>query len=293
MACNLEHTEQIIRLYERAAAANRGLPLRAGNVVEISAAEADDVMITADLHGNQANFRSVLEIAALEEHPRRHLILQEVCHGGPCYPDGGCQSHAMLEHVARLKAEYPGRVHFILSNHELAELTDFPILKGNRLLNIVFRCGMQAAHGDAMERVRAAQLEFLRSCPLGARLPGGIFVSHSLPAEFDAHEFDLSVFERPLTENDYREYGSIFNLVWGRDYRPANAQAFAEAVGARLLIHGHDPCPQGYKAPNPLQIILDCCGTPASYLIVPTGEELSHAQLLKRIRFLPPSLHAR
>jgi hypothetical protein len=43
-------------------------------------------------------------------------------------------SHRMLEDVARLKVRYPDRFHFILSNHELAELTEFPIMKSRKLL---------------------------------------------------------------------------------------------------------------------------------------------------------------
>jgi hypothetical protein len=55
-------------------------------------------------------------LADLDRNPRRHLIMQEVCHGGPTYPDGGCKSHRMLEDVARLKVRYPERFHFLLSN---------------------------------------------------------------------------------------------------------------------------------------------------------------------------------
>lgn len=292
MSCRAHQLEETIHLFREAAAANRQTSARKGNVIMVSAHEADEVMVTADLHGHIGNFQSLLEIAALDDHPRRHLVMQEVCHGGPPYPDGGCQSHTLLEEMARLKLTYPDRFHFILSNHELAELTDFPILKGQRILNVAFRCGLLHAFGPEYERVREAALEFIRSCPLAVRLPNDIFISHSLPGAMDRQHFDRTIFDRPLEEDDFREYGSLFNLVWGRDYRPANAEAFAQAVGAKILIHGHDPCPQGYKAPNDLQIILDCCSTPATYLLVPTGEGLSHGHLVRQIRFLPPKVRS-
>jgi hypothetical protein len=285
MVATIEYIEDVIGVYGKAAKANQTTPSRQGNVVHITPEIADEVMITADLHGHRRNFNLIKRIAALDEHPRRHLIVQEVCHGGPTYPgNGGCMSHAMLEDVARLKARYPDRVHFLLSNHELAELTDYPILKSKKMLNLMFRLGMQEAYGPAADKVRLAYVEFIRTCPLAVRLPNRIFICHSLPEELDRRPFDRSVFERELEPADYQEHGDVFRLVWGRDYRSENAAAFAKMVDADVLIHGHDPCPAGYRAPNDKQIILDCCADKAAYLIVPVSQPLTHAEIVARIR---------
>lgn len=287
MVATIDFIEQVIATYRRAAEANLRTPGREGNVVHITDETADDVMITADIHGHRRNFNTIKKLAALDQNPRRHLILQEVCHGGPTYPsNGGCMSHAVLEDVAALKVRYPDRVHFLLSNHELAELTDYPILKSKRMLNLLFRLGMQEMYGPATEKVREAYLPFLRSCPLAVRLPGKVFVCHSLPEGVDSGGFDVSVFQRPLEALDFKEHGDVFDLVWGRDYRLENAQAFAKLVDADVLIHGHDPCPEGFRVPNSLQIILDCCGEKASYVILPTGRPLPHGQIVERIRKL-------
>jgi len=175
MVASIQFIEQVISNYRQATEANEDSPFRQGNVIVLDADDADDCMITADLHGHRRNYNKILKIADLENHPRRHLILQEVCHGGPTYPtNGGCMSHSMLEDVAKLKAQYPNRVHFLLSNHELAEMTDYPILKSKKMLNLMFRLGMQEMYGPATEKVREAYVAFLRSCPLAIRLPGGI-----------------------------------------------------------------------------------------------------------------------
>ncbi|MBW8886061.1 MAG: hypothetical protein JF612_15085, partial [Planctomycetia bacterium] len=78
-----------------AAAANRASAARRGNVVCLTRENADDCVIVADLHGNRLNFRKLLAVADMANQPRRHLIMQEVCHGGPEYPGemGGCMSH--------------------------------------------------------------------------------------------------------------------------------------------------------------------------------------------------------
>lgn len=287
MVATIEYIEQTIATYRRAAEANVRTPGREGNVIHLTPELADDVMVTADIHGHRRNFNAIKRIADLDRNPRRHLILQEVCHGGPTYPsNGGCMSHAVLEDVAALKAKYPERVHFLLSNHELAELTDYPILKSKRMLNLLFRLGMQEMYGAATEKVREAYLPFLRSCPLAVKLPGQVFVCHSLPEGVDKGGFDPGIFQRSLDALDLKEHGDVFDLVWGRDYRPENAQAFARLVDAKVLIHGHEPCPTGFQVPNSLQIILDCCAENATYVILPTRDPLDHAQIVERIRKL-------
>ena len=70
------------------------------------------------------------------------------------------------------------------------------------------------------------------------------------------------------------------NWFLGRDHWADNGRAFAAVVGANLLIHGHEPCPQGFATPNDTQVILDCCGPRASYLLLPVSEPLTHADLV-------------
>lgn len=285
MPATIEYIEDLIATLEKAAEANVQTPGREGTVVTLDDELAGDVMITADLHGHRSNFALIRRVANLDENPRRHLILQEVCHGGPAYPsNSGCMSHTMLEDVARLKAKYPDRVHFLMSNHELAELTDYPILKNRKMLNLLFRLGMQEMYGPATEKVRQSYLKFLRTLPSVIRLPGDVVVCHSAPNRVDSSGFDKSFMNRDYEPEDFAEHSPLFEMVWGRDYRPENAKAFAELIGAKVLIHGHDPCPEeGFRVPNDIQIILDCCARPATYLILPTDRALSHAEIVERI----------
>jgi hypothetical protein len=285
MVANIQYIESVIATYRTAAEANRKTETRQDNVIVLDADAAEDVMITADLHGHRRNYTLIQRIADLDNHPRRHLIMQEVCHGGPTNAtNGGCMSYMMLEDVAKLKVKYPQRFHFLMSNHEWAEVMDYPILKAKKMLNLMFRMGLQEAYGPATEKVREAYMEFLRSCPLAVRLPGGVFICHSAPENVDTMPFDASFFDRPLDPLDWQEHGDMFRMLWGRDYREENAQAFAKEVKAKVLIHGHDPCPEGYRVPNDTQIILDCCADKATYLILPTGAELTHKEIVDRIQ---------
>lgn len=287
MVASTEFIENLLEVLETATRQNYQTPGREGNILVLTPDMASDVMITADLHGHRRNFNQIKKIADLDKNPKRHLVLQEVCHGGPTYPsNGGCMSHGMLEDVAKLKVKYPERVHFMMSNHELSELTEYPILKTGKMLNLMFRLGIAEMYGGASEKIREGYLNFIRSLPLAIRLPGDILLTHSAPEKVDAKGFDNTVFDRELTPADLKEGTDVFQMVWGRDYRQENAEAFAKIVGAKVLIHGHTPCEKGFNVPNSIQIILDCCSRPASYVIIPAKEGLTQKDVVDRIKML-------
>jgi hypothetical protein len=286
MVASLQYVENVVDTFNRAADANRQMPGRQGCTIFLTPELADEVMVTGDIHGHRRNFNRLRRIAALDKNPRRHLVLQEVCHGGPCYPNNGCMSHALLEDVAELVVEHPQQVHLILGNHELAELTDFPIRKNNQLLNLVFRLGLRHMYGQGEEPVRQAISRFLWTCPLTIRLPQGVMIAHSLPEFVDSRGFDPSVLLRDPGPDDGIEGRDVFRLVWGRDYRHENVSAFCDIVGAELLITGHEPCREGFLTPNDRQVILDCCSEKAAYAILPLQAELTHAELVRRVEVL-------
>jgi hypothetical protein len=266
-------------------------PNRLGNIIALTPEIADEILITADLHGHRENFERIVELADLDQNPRRHLVLQEVCHGGPQDGEGGCQSHLMLGDVAELKNRYPGRVHYLMSNHELSELTDYPLMKGGAIWMIAFRLGIKNTFGDDWESVLLAYKEFIASCPLGICLPSEIFISHSLPENVPERGFDASVFRRPLSPADLDIEGPVGQLVWGRDYRSENAAAFADLVRARTLIHGHTPCDGGFNIlRNSRQIVLDCCRNDAAYLQLPVSHTLHFDQIASHVKRLNKSI---
>ncbi len=289
MVATIEYIERVIDTFAKATRANTNHPARMGNVIELTKDVANEIMVTADLHGHRANFNRIRQIADLGAHPRRHLVLQEVCHGGPTYPiSGGCMSHQMLEDVASLKAKFPEQVHFLISNHELAEMTDYPIVKHGKMLNLMFRFGMQEMYGPATNKVREAFVPFLKTLPLAIRVPEGIWISHTVPDKVDQAKFATEIFDRPLRDDDFVEDSPLFSFVWGRDFRQQNADAFAEQVNAKILIHGHEPSSDGYSAPNSRQVILDCSADQAKYVILPVGESLTQEDVISRIRPLAP-----
>ncbi len=285
MVAEPEAIQRVIDVFRQAADANLRTSALRGNIVHLTAEAGDEVLISADLHGHRLNFNRLRKIADLPSHRHRHWVVQEVCHGGPSYPDaGGCMSHLLLEDIARLKIQFPEQFHFLLGNHELAELSDHLITKAGQILNLHFQAGLQAIYGERAQCVRDAYIEFLRTCPVALRLDSGVFVCHGSPDRVAEAGFDTDILSKPLTTEDLSVGGGVFRLVWGRDFRPENAEAFARCVDAQVLIHGHEPCSVGFAVPNRHQVILDCCGLNACYVILPLGGKLSQDDVLSRVR---------
>jgi len=292
MVASPESVQFVLDTCRLAAQANLDAAARRGRMISLDHGAADELMITADLHGNRLNFQRLLQIADLDAYPGRHLVVQEVCHGGPGYPhNAGCMSHLLLEDVMAMKVAYPERFHFLLSNHELAEVTDLPIAKAGKMLNLQFRAGLSVMYGEAAGQVRQGYLGFLSSCPLAIRLANGVFVSHGSPAKVLEEGFDADVFQREGRPEDLQAGGEVYRLVWGRDFRAENAAAFARVVDASVLIHGHEPCDQGFQAPNDIQVILDCCHRNGCYVIVPVAEPTTHQHVVQSIRRLYDTDH--
>lgn len=274
---------ETVELMQAAVEVNQRCQQRIGNVIALTPEVADDIVITADLHGHRQNFQKIVDIAALKQHPHRHLVLQEVCHGGPSDEEGGCQSHLMLREVAELVVEFPGRVHFLLSNHELSEVIDYPIMKNGAVLTIAFRMGISHTYGPDWEQVFQAYKEFIASSPLAIVLSSDIFISHSVPERVLETGFDTTIFHRQLKRPDLQMEGPVGQLVWGRDYRPENLKAFRRIVRAQVLINGHTPCETGFVTREQTQIILDCCDENATYLHLPLRYSYRFNDIVARI----------
>ena len=156
----------------------------------------------------------------------------------------------------------------VLGNHEMAEMTNFPIRKRGKLLNILFALGLQYRYGTANAwQVHEWMTKWFWSCPVAVRWKNDVFFSHSIPSDCSNYPYDFTFFDRPLEEQDFSYNGEFSRLVWGRDYLEDNACAFADGIGAKFLITGHEPCLEmGFKQPNPIQIILDCCDDTPAYI---------------------------
>lgn len=275
MRVTIDFLHELDDRFLAATKANRKTPGRRGSVVQLGPEEADEVLIVGDLHGNRANFNKTLKFADLADHPKRHLVLQEVIHGGPAYEGGGCMSHMLLEDVAKLKRQFPERVHFLLSNHELSECTQVSLNKGGVSQNHAFAVGLDYNYGPAAQRIASLYKDFILSCPLAIRLKNGVFISHTLPDKSSAKSFDPKVLTRELSNEDILAGGSAYAMVWGREHDNEFVSKFAKLFKSNVLVHGHEPTPTGFQVPNDYQIVLDASGPECWCVVVPTNKSLT------------------
>ena len=278
---------KILATVERATVLFRKTPGRSGGLIRLD--DADEVMVVGDLHGNIPAFRRLLDIAALSANPKRHLVLQELVHGSRFYPnDRGDKSHQLVDLVCALKCQYPDRVHLILGNHELSELTNRPIAKAGVALNALFKQGIETAYGRHADAIYATYLTLFATLPLACRTPNRVFLGHTIPDPRDVDQLDVSVFDAETWPQSWMARGGpIYGLTWGRCVDDENIDKFAEIVDADLFITGHQPCDEGFRQANRRQIIIDGTDPYPAYCIFPAREPVTIASLLALVKTLP------
>jgi hypothetical protein len=277
---------KVLTTIRRATELMRATPGRSGGI--IAPEGADEVMVVGDLHGNLPAFKKVLTLAALDRNPGRHLVLQELIHGRLMYPDEkGDRSHQLLDVVAALKCQYPERVHVILGNHELSELTGRVIGKDGQALNVKFRMGIMTAYGASADDVYTAYKGLFAAMPLAVRTANRVFVCHTLPDEEDLDRLDLELLKADTWPPEaMQRRGTIYALTWGRDTDPAVADRFAAMVDADYFICGHQPCDDGFYQANHRQIVIDGTDPYPAYCLFPTTAPTTIEALMKCVHII-------
>jgi hypothetical protein len=257
-------------------------PGRNGRFVQLTV--VSDVFVAGDLHGNIENFKRILDLADLQKHRKRHLVLQELVHGPFRYPKtGGDQSHRLVDLLAALKCQYPARVHCLLGNHELSQWTNRSITKGNEDLNQLFRLGIETAYGGAADEIYAAYLKLFAALPVAIRTPNRVLLSHSLPVASRLDEWELSKLGEDDSDDAFKLGGSVHCVVWGRDTDQQTAERYLSKVEADLLVTGHIPQDEGFTVPNDRQLILDSKDEMGCACLIPTERPLTHQDLIAGI----------
>lgn len=268
----------------------RATPGRRGGLISLGDS-ASEVMVVGDLHGNIPAIRQVLAVANLAANPGRHLVLQELVHGNKVYHDDrGDRSHQLVDLVTALKCQFPDRVHLILGNHELSELTGRPIAKAGVALNALFRQGIETAYGTLAGEIYAAYLGLFAALPLAVRTANRVFLCHTIPDPIDLEQFEPSIFDAETwPDKAMARHGSVYAITWGRCTDADNIDRFAEVVDADWFITGHQPCDEGFRKANHRQIIIDGTEPYPAYCLFQSRDATTIENLLEGVRIFTPS----
>ncbi len=269
-------------VFLEAAKLNREDPLLKGSMLEFP--NYGQLVMTGDLHGHKRNFEKLQRYCDLEKFGARHVILHELIHEEIESFNAPDRSHEVLLAAAQWKCDFPDQVHFLQSNHELAQLNRNEITKNGRIVTIAFEESVAEAYGDPNGKVLAAICELIQTYAIAGRTENRVFLSHSLPSPRDIPAFDRSVLTRTPTELDLGEGGSAHSLVWGRYHNGPALGALAKMLDVDLFICGHQPQEMGYDVLHDRQIILASDHNHGVFLPIDLGKPFDLERLTRNIR---------
>lgn len=244
-----------------------------------------DVWMTGDMHDHRRNFDKVVKAADLSKNPTRHLVLHELIHGDRIDANGCDGSWETLFKAAELKCDHPSQVHFLLANHDLAQIYGEGIMKAGMSVCEAFTAGLKRDFGDRAITVSVAISEFLLSLPLAIRTGNNLFFCHSLPTDADVPSFDYSVFDRTLTGADYRRRtGPVYQLIWGRNVTPTAVEQFADALGVSIIITGHQPQDTGFAVNGQRHLIIASDHNQGVFIPIDLAASYDMPKLVKSIK---------
>jgi hypothetical protein len=245
-----------IDLLNRGIRANQTDRFRRGNLICLPA--SGSLVVSGDIHGHRRNFERILTRADLANHPDRHLILQEIIHGGPEDDEGGGLSYQLLFDAIRLKLQFPDRVHIVMGNHDTACISSAEVMKNGKEMNRAMASALDREFRQAGPEVRLAIRQFLFSQPLAVRCANRLWISHSLPNDRSVDLFDPGIFEREMQVADCDRPGSAYLLTWGRRHSQDALDRMAKILDSDVFILGHQPQTHGWCKAGENLIILAC-----------------------------------
>jgi len=288
---NLCQPSEIIEVLNQAAVLNRLDPCREGHVIQLP--NYGQVIMTGDLHGCLDNFRRLQWFADLSHAFHRHVLIHELIHSNGVHlleennatpiEDASC---LLLIQAAQWKVAFPDQVHFLLGNHDLAQITSREITKGGAasIANfnqwIINRFGQTDANA-ILEAIR----EFLLSLPLAARCENRIWMSHSLPSPTAMGNFDFSIFDRQWQVRDMLPRGSVYEFVWGRNHLPEQLKELGEILKVDHFILGHQSQEQGFDTLGESLVILASDHSQGCFLPIDLSRRFSFQDLVSRVKF--------
>lgn len=248
----MPHT--IVDLLNEGKEANNADKFRRGNVIYLPA--SGELIVTGDIHGHRRNFERVVAFADLENNLERHILLQEIIHGGPQDAQSGCLSYRVLFDAVRYKLSFPDRVHIILGNHDVACISEINVMRGGKEMNQSMSLALEREFQQDSNDIKSAIKQFLLSQPLAVRCENRIWLSHSLPSNRLVNKFDRQILDRPVERDDFARPGSAYLLTWGRKHNQKTLDKMAELLDADIFILGHQAQPQGWSRAGENLIII-------------------------------------
>lgn len=224
------------------------------------------LLVCTDLQGCMRDYHRMVEVFEQALHANAgdaHLIFTgDLIHGphiepedwpdflGEYYRDA---SGELIVAYAGLAAQYPGRVHALLGNHEHGHIGGPHTAK--------FAADEVALLEHILGPASTARMKgIIHTFALAAVTKCGATFTHGAPAaqidsiaDLEAADLSGANYASPLDVLDTPVIGKV---LWARSATEAEAKRFLKATKGTLSIFGHDVIPEGYEMVGDEQIIV-------------------------------------
>lgn len=224
------------------------------------------LLVCTDLQGCMRDFHRMVEIfeQALHDYAGdAHLLFTgDLIHGphidpedwpdflGEYYRDA---SGEVMIAYAGLAAQYPGRVHALLGNHEHGHIGGPHTAK--------FAADEVALLEQILGPAGTARMRgIIHTFSLAAVSKCGAIFTHAAPAavldsvaDLEAADLSCAGYASPLDVLDNPVVGKV---LWARSATQLEARRFLKALGGTVSIYGHDVIPEGYETVGDEQIVV-------------------------------------
>jgi hypothetical protein len=224
------------------------------------------LLVCTDLQGCMRDYQRMVEIfeqALIDCEGDAHLLFTgDLIHGphiepedwpdflGEYYRD---QSGELMIAYAGLAAQYPGRVHALLGNHEHGHVGGPHTAKfaADEVALLEHILGPAAT-----SRMRG----IIHTFSLAAVSRCGAIFTHGAPAavidsiaDLEAADLSGADLASPL---DLLDTPIVGKILWARSATEAEARRFLKALHGTVAVYGHDVIPEGYETIGDEQIIV-------------------------------------
>lgn len=258
--------------------------------------------MSTDLHGNLEDFTALERLAedAWRDGVDLHwAVLGDLVHGPDAHAAATTpelygfadDSPALVDRLTEVRARHPGRVHFVLGNHDAGHV------------GFKHTSKFHPDEVDALEaRLTAGQRARLRALCDEALLalvaPCGLLLTHGAPGDELA---SLALLDGPLppARDDHARFRAVNELLWSYGQPARAAAGVLERVGRetgqvlRVVVHGHDRDESGWfiEGGNQVQpVIFGAAKAYKRYLWVDLSRPVTSCEALERdaLRHLHP-----
>ncbi len=224
------------------------------------------LLVCTDLQGcmrDYLRFVEVFEEALHANHGDAHVLFTgDLIHGPHIDPDDWPdflgeyyrdQSGEVMIAYAGLAAQYPGRVHALLGNHEHGHIggphtAKFAADEVALLEHILGSAGTARMRG------------IIHTFALAAVSKCGAVFTHGAPAavvdsiaDLEAADLSGAHYASPLDVLDTPIVGKV---LWARSATESEARRFLRAMNGTMSIYGHDVIPEGFEMVGDEQIVV-------------------------------------